>query len=81
MMHFAINAYWEPLDFELSALPEVAGAAGAIWRRVIDSSRPAPDDLVLPPGGEVVAGATHRVAARSVVVLFARIESGPVDPM
>ena len=31
-------------------------------------------DLVLPPGGEAVTGATHRVAARSVVVLFARVQ-------
>jgi isoamylase len=67
LMHFAINAYWEPLDFDLPALP------GAVepWRRIIDSARPSPDDLVLPPGGESVTGATHRVAARSVVVLFA----------
>ena len=73
LMHFAINAYWEALDFELPALPEAAAADGAAWRRVIDSSRPAPDDLLMPPGGEVVSGATHRVAPRSVVVLFARI--------
>lgn len=37
---------------------------------MIDGARPVPDDLVQPPGGAVVGGATHRVAARSVVVLF-----------
>ena len=73
LMHFALNAYWEALDFELPELPDADARAGAAWRRVIDSARPAPEDLVLPGAGEVVSGATHRVAARSVVVLFARL--------
>ncbi|MBI5256142.1 MAG: glycogen debranching protein GlgX [Burkholderiales bacterium] len=69
-MHFAINAYWEPLDFELPALPP--SAVGG-WRRVVDSSRPSPQDLVEPRLGEPVSGPTHRVAERSVVVLFAQV--------
>jgi glycogen operon protein len=73
LMHFAINAYWDALDFELPALPAEARDAGATWRRVIDSSQPAPDDLMPPAAGPVVHGPTHRVASRSVVVLFAQI--------
>jgi glycogen operon protein len=67
-MHFALNAYWEALDFQLPALPADAGAG---WRRIIDTSLPAPKDLVMPPGAAAVHGSTHRVAARSVVMLFA----------
>jgi len=68
MMHFALNAYWEALDFELPALP---GWATSGWRHVIDSSRPSPHDLVDLGHADAVAGATHRVEPRSVVVLFA----------
>jgi glycogen operon protein len=66
LMHFALNAWWQGLDFELPALP--AGAAG--WRRVIDSSRPAPHDLVDLAAADGVRGPTHHVGPRSVVVLF-----------
>jgi glycogen operon protein len=68
LMHFALNAYWEPLDFELPALPPWANSG---WRRIIDSHRPSPQDLVDFPDADPVTGATHRVEARSVVVLFA----------
>ena len=68
LMHFALNAWWHPLDFELPALPDWADSG---WRRVIDTSRPAPADLCEPDAGEQVAGSSHRVGPRSVVVLFA----------
>jgi len=68
MMHFALNAYWEALHFELPVLPDWANSG---WRRVIDSSQPSPRDLVDFGQAEAVAGAAHRVEARSVVVLFA----------
>ena len=68
LMHFALNAWWQPLEFELPALPDWAGTG---WRRVIDTSRPAPADLCHTDAAEAVAGASHRVEARSVVVLFA----------
>jgi isoamylase len=71
LMHFALNAYWESLDFELPALPDWAGARGTGWRRIIDTARPAPDDLLLPENAEPVQGPLHRVAARSAAVLFA----------
>jgi isoamylase len=68
LMHFALNAYWEALEFELPALP---GWAGSGWRRVIDTSLASPQDLVESADARTVVGAVHRVAARSVVVLFA----------
>jgi isoamylase len=68
LMHFALNAYWEVLEFELPALPDWAGSG---WRRVIDSSLPSPHDLVALAEARRVGGAAHRVQPRSVVVLFA----------
>jgi glycogen operon protein len=52
------NAWWEPLPCTI----EVPGP----WRRVIDTSRPSPDDAVdhSPP-----AAATYVVGPRSIVVL------------
>ncbi|MCU0967680.1 MAG: glycogen debranching protein GlgX [Rubrivivax sp.] len=70
LMHFALNAWWHPLDFDLPALPAWATGQGG-WRRVIDTSRPSPGDLCLPPGAESVTGSTHRVGPRSVVMLIA----------
>ena len=39
LVHLILNAYWESLDFEL---PPVAGS----WRRWIDTSLHAPQDIV-----------------------------------
>ena len=67
-MHFALNAYWEPLAFELPP--------GLAWRRVLDTSRSSPHDLVDFDAAEPVEGASHTVAPRSVVALFARASPG-----
>jgi isoamylase len=68
LMHYAINAYWEPLDFELPALPDWATSG---WLRVMDTSRPSPLDIVDPKSAEPATGDTHRVHARTAVMLFA----------
>ena len=74
---FALNAYWQPLDFELPALPSWAQRAGLAWQRVLDSSRPSPQDLVLSGAAEAVTGTTLRVQARSVVMLSCGQEALP----
>jgi isoamylase len=71
-MHFALNAWWQPLDFEL---PTQDGATIGGWRRIVDTSLAAPRDLALPDEAEPVTGATHRVAERSVVMLAAPLPS------
>ena len=68
LMHFALNAYWEALEFELPPLP---GWASSGWGRVIDTSLPSPKDLVEFTAAEPVIGSAHRVPPRSVVALFA----------
>jgi isoamylase len=68
-MRFVFNAYWEPLEF---ALP-VPDTSTDGWHRLVDTSLDSPQDIAFEwdeaPG---VPGPTHRVEARSVVVLAAR---------
>ena len=68
LMHFALNAWWQPLDFDLPALPDWASSG---WRRVIDTALPSPHDLCDQASATLVTGTHHRVAPRSSVVLFA----------
>ena len=63
-LYVALNAYWEPLAFTLPALPE-----GHTWRRIVDTARPAPDDIPDPDAPPPVEGFTYRVEARSCIVL------------
>ena len=71
--HLILNAYWEPLDFELPRL-ESGDRGGA------GSTRPSirPDDIVPWQAAPAVPGDTYRARARSVVMLFA---SGNEDSM
>ena len=68
-LYLIMNAYWEPLEFELPALAEGNG-----WRQWIDTSLKSPDDIV--PWEEARALSdprSYRAAPRSVVVLWRRI--------
>jgi isoamylase len=68
-MHFALNAYWEALDFELPLLP-VAPARG--WRRLLDTARSDAQDLLEFEAAPPAAGGLQRVEARSVVMWLAK---------
>jgi glycogen operon protein len=61
-----LNAYWEPLDFELPGQ-----GAGQPWQRWIDTALDAPRDIVPWREAPPVPGGTYRVGARSVVMLYA----------
>src|SRR3989441_1151163 len=69
--HVILNAYWEPLEFEL---PSVTNGARDPWRRWIDTFLDSPHDIVDWEGAPLVVGPTYRAASRSVVVLFAGLE-------
>jgi glycogen operon protein len=69
--HVILNAYWEPLEFEL---PPVTEGARDFWCRLIDTSLDAPDDIVEWERVPSVRGRTYRTEPRSVVVLFAALE-------
>ena len=63
--HLILNAYWEPLEFELPQLE-----AGP-WRRWIDTALDSPADIVPWESAPPVTRGVYPAAARSVVMLFA----------
>jgi glycogen operon protein len=65
LFHLILNAYWEPLDFELPVLES------GRWRRWLDTSLDSPDDIVPWEKAPQWKGNTYRVADRSVAILYA----------
>jgi isoamylase len=65
LVHIVLNAYWEPLEFELPAPAE-----GGLWRRWIDTGLDSPQDIVPWLTAPPLDARTYRTEARSVVVLF-----------
>jgi glycogen operon protein len=65
-VHVMLNAYWEPLSFDLPAL-----SAGTSWRRLVDTNLPSPDDICDPPLPLVEGTHAYTLAPRSAVVLVA----------
>ncbi len=63
--HLIMNAYGEPLEFELPPL-----ANGSKWRRWLDTALDSPADIVPWQDAPAVFGATYRAEAHSVVMLF-----------
>ena len=72
-IYVILNAYWEPLDFEL---PPVGGSDAAGWRRWIDTCLDSPQDIVPWQTAPTLSDQTYRAVARSVVVLFREIGGG-----
>jgi glycogen operon protein len=68
--YLAMNAYWEPLDFELPPVPR--GTAG--WRRVLYTYSAPPHDCCAPSDAPLVQGTTCTVQPRSVMLLVALLE-------
>ena len=67
LLHLMINAYWEPLEFEIPP-----GSGGEPWRRVIDTFHDSPDDIRDWADAPAVAASTYTVHPRSLALLVAR---------
>jgi len=65
--HLILNAYWEPLEFELPT-------AGGPWRRWFDTGLDSPDDIGPWDQAPNVEGDHYRAASRSVIMLYAKCE-------
>jgi glycogen operon protein len=67
VFHWILNAYWEPLTFELPVLSRP-------WRRWIDTGLNSPEDIVDVGSSPLVSGFSYRAEARSTVVLYSDTE-------
>jgi pullulanase/glycogen debranching enzyme len=66
LLHGMLNAYWEPLRFEL---PPVPGESQQRWRRCIDTALASPDDISRWERAAPVTQPAYVVQPRSVVFL------------
>jgi len=71
-LYLVLNAYWEPLRFELSPPVPEAGLGG--WRRWLDTFLEAPDDICPISNAPLVAGSSYLVNPRSIVALARIVE-------
>jgi isoamylase len=71
LLHGMLNAYWEPLKFEL---PPVPADRQQRWRRCIDTALDSPDDICPWETAPVVTQATYVAQPRSVVLLALALE-------
>jgi isoamylase len=65
-----LNAYWQPLDFDLPKLP-----TSRQWRRWIDTSLDTPDDIVPWQTAPPITDHTYQAGPRSVVMLWSELET------
>ena len=65
-VHWILNAYSEPLQFELPAV-------GGTWRRWIDTGMDSREDIVRWQDARPHADLTYNVGPHSVVVLYAPV--------
>jgi isoamylase len=67
LFHVILNAYWQPLDFEL---PRLDSTGENPWHRWIDTALDSPHDIVEWDRAESVPGYAYRAESRSVVMLL-----------
>lgn len=70
LVHMILNAYWEPLEFEL---PD-ADTSGPQWRRWIDTALDPPSDIVDWQQSPPHQGTKYPAQPRSIVVLFKTLD-------
>jgi len=72
LVHGMLNAYWEPLTFELPALPAENGEK---WRRCLDTALASPNDFQPWDKAPVVEQSNYVVQPRSMVFLVLALQS------
>jgi isoamylase len=71
VLHLIINAYWEPLEFEVPPLDQ----AQESWRRCVDTFLDPPHDVCGWADAPSLQSPTCRIQPRSVVLLLAKAGS------
>jgi glycogen operon protein len=74
LLHLILNAYWEPLEFEL---PSTQNGSRTPWQRWIDTALETPDDIVDWRQAPVISRSSYRAQAHSVAALYAVTQAGP----
>jgi glycogen operon protein len=74
LLHGMLNAYWEPLTFEL---PPVPGDSRERWRRCLDTALASPDDISRWEQADPVTQPAYAVQPRSVVFLVLGLQGPP----
>jgi isoamylase len=72
LLHGMLNAYWEPLTFEL---PPVPAESQQPWRRCVDTALASPDDFCSWETAPFVEQAVYVVQSRSVVILALQLQA------
>jgi glycogen operon protein len=75
-LHGMLNAYWEPLTFELAAVPAAVGQA---WRRIIDTALAPPDEIRVWDLAPPFAEASYVLQPRSLALFGAGLRTGLGD--
>ena len=70
VMHYMINAYSNPLQFEL---PAATNGKGYVWKRWMDTGLQSPEDICLRNDAKEAKN-SYFVDAHSMAVLFAQLE-------
>lgn len=73
LLHVIMNAYWEPLDFEL---PQAEDGGKNPWCRWIDTALDSPNDISEWQASPPVPDHSYRAAPRSVIVLWRDLSGG-----
>jgi isoamylase len=76
LLHGMLNAYWEPLAFEL---PPVLAESQQRWRRCVDTALASPEDFLEWQEAPSVEQATYVVQPRSLAVLVLRLQGAAAD--
>jgi glycogen operon protein len=73
VMYLILNAYWQPLDFDL---PQAGSGGTTQWRRWIDTGLESPKDIVSWRDAAPVDTRAYRAQSRSVVLLLGDLARG-----
>jgi glycogen operon protein len=73
LLHGMLNAYWEPLAFELPPIPAQGRQS---WRRCVDTALASPDDMCPWDKAPPMTQASYMVQPRSLVILALPLQRG-----
>jgi glycogen operon protein len=74
--HFMVNAWREPLEFELPPTPALTGNC---WHRWLDTALPSPADIVELAEAPAVTRKTYQISANSLAVMYSSLQEEQHD--